>query len=69
MEQKISEDMPSKFGLVTDPDLAVHIPSASEELELQKISDELENFDSVSRALQAKDSNRLQSRAFLTNFA
>ena len=62
VEQKISEDMPSKFGLVTDPDLAVHIPSASEELELRKISDEFKNFHSVSRVLQAKDLNNLQSR-------
>ena len=56
--------MPSKFGLVTDTDLAVHIPSASEELELQKISDKVKKFDSVSRVLQAKDSNKLQPRVF-----
>ena len=47
----------------TDPDLAVHIPSASEELE---DFDELKKFDSVSRVLQAKDSNKLQSRVLFS---
>ena len=53
----------------TDTDLAVHILSASEERELhKKIFDELKYFDLVSRVLQAKDSNKLQSRVLFDEF-